>query len=632
MVDDLTGKKLGRASSGTFRTADVVGLDTMAHVIKTLQDNLRPTDPFYASYATPAVLAKLIDAGRAGPEDRRRLLQEGRQGHPAPRPRQAATTWPAGGKADAIVERMLKKPAAERLKLLRESSNPQAQFLWAILRDSFHYAAVHLDDIADSARDVDFAMRWGFGIKQGPFELWQEAGWQQVARVGQGRHRRRQGAVQGAAAGLGVRRAATRRAHAPKARGARRSKAYVPRSDAAGVPAPALPRERARRGRRRRRCKTGTEVFKNDDVRVWTLDGEVLIASITAKLHLISPAVIEGLLKAVEMAEAKLQGPGDLVARRRVLGRRQPRADAGLHEDGAKGIAPGGRLQDTTALAPCANGSNDARQRARRKLRKKKKKKKKKLIASIKTKVHAIGPGVIEGLLQGHRAGRGRLQGPGHLVGRRRRSPPAPTCRPCCPPFMKGGAKGIAPEVKKLQDAMLRMRYANVPVVAAVRGMALGGGCEIAVHCAQRVARDGKLRRPGGSGRGPDARRRRPGLHRAPRGRDGGGRQCQRRPAAVRHATASPPPRWPRWAPARSKSRKLGYLLDERRDRAAQGRAAVRGHRAGQGDVRQPATARRRKRLFPVAGRNGHRHHQGPAGQHARRRLHQRARLPHQQR
>ncbi len=40
VVDDLTGKKMGRASSATFRTADVVGLDTMAHVIKTLQDNL----------------------------------------------------------------------------------------------------------------------------------------------------------------------------------------------------------------------------------------------------------------------------------------------------------------------------------------------------------------------------------------------------------------------------------------------------------------------------------------------------------------------------------------------------------------------------------------------------------------
>ena len=65
VVDDLTGKKLGRASSGTFRTADVVGLDTMAHVVKTMQDNLRD-DPFYSTYATPKVLAGLIEKGALG--------------------------------------------------------------------------------------------------------------------------------------------------------------------------------------------------------------------------------------------------------------------------------------------------------------------------------------------------------------------------------------------------------------------------------------------------------------------------------------------------------------------------------------------------------------------------------------
>src|ERR1700739_4621764 len=65
VVDDLTGAKLGRAKSGTFRTADVVGLDTMGHVIKTMQDYL-PNDPFAAVYKTPAVLAKLVEKGRLG--------------------------------------------------------------------------------------------------------------------------------------------------------------------------------------------------------------------------------------------------------------------------------------------------------------------------------------------------------------------------------------------------------------------------------------------------------------------------------------------------------------------------------------------------------------------------------------
>src|SRR5436190_5306312 len=179
VVDDLTGKKLGRASSGTFRTADVVGLDTMAHVIKTLQDNLAD-DPFFSSYATPSVLGRLIEQGALGQKSGAGFFKK--VGKDILRLDAAKGDYvPSAGKADEIVARMLKKPAAERLKLLRESSNPQAQFVWAILRDGFHYAAVHLGDIAESARDVDFAMRWGFGLKQGPFELWQEAGWLQVA-------------------------------------------------------------------------------------------------------------------------------------------------------------------------------------------------------------------------------------------------------------------------------------------------------------------------------------------------------------------------------------------------------------------------------------------------------------------
>src|SRR3954466_6145166 len=181
VVDDLTGKKLGRASSGTFRTADVVGLDTMAHVIKTLQTTLSAdSDPFYGSFGTPEVLKTLLEMGNLGQKSKAGFYKK--VGRDVLRfDAESREYVPGGQKADEVYGRMLKKPAGERLKLLRNSEGAQGQFLWAILRNSFHYAAVHLASIAETARDVDFAMRWGFGMKQGPFELWQDAGWLQVA-------------------------------------------------------------------------------------------------------------------------------------------------------------------------------------------------------------------------------------------------------------------------------------------------------------------------------------------------------------------------------------------------------------------------------------------------------------------
>ncbi|HUH88344.1 MAG TPA: 3-hydroxyacyl-CoA dehydrogenase family protein, partial [Pusillimonas sp.] len=65
LVDELTGTRLGRAKSGTFRTADVVGLDTLAHVIRTMQDQL-PNDPFHKVFVLPPVVEALIEKGALG--------------------------------------------------------------------------------------------------------------------------------------------------------------------------------------------------------------------------------------------------------------------------------------------------------------------------------------------------------------------------------------------------------------------------------------------------------------------------------------------------------------------------------------------------------------------------------------
>ena len=384
VVDDLTGKKLGRASSGTFRTADVVGLDTMSHVIKTLQDNLA-ADPFFASYATPPVLTKLIELGALGQKTGAGFYKK--VGKEILRFDAAKGEYVAGGgKADEIVARMLKKPAPERLKLLRESTHPQAQFLWAILRDAFHYAAVHLHGVADSAREIDFAMRWGFGASQGPFELWQQAGWKQVAQWVQA----------DIDAGKALSSAplpawvfdGREGVHTPEGSWSASQGKYVSRS--------ALPVYQRQHfpetvlGSGAVDAKTaGTTVFENEEVRGWTLAGqqegsdEVLILSLKSKLHLIGAPMVAGLLQGIELAEARYKG-----------------------------------LVIWSPDEPFSAGAN------------------------------------LEAML---------------------------------PQFMKGGAKAIEPEIKKLQDALLRMRYAAVPTVAAVRGMALGGGCEIALAASKRV-------------------------------------------------------------------------------------------------------------------------------------------------
>ncbi len=109
------------------------------------------------------------------------------------------------------------------------------------------------------------------------------------------------------------------------------------------------------------------------------------------------------------------------------------------------------------------------------------------LILSIKTKVHAIGPGVIAGLLKAVDLAESQYRG---LVVW---SPDDPfsvgaDLQAMMPVFMSGGAKAIDVEEKKMQDAWMRIKYAQVPVITVVSGMALGGGCELIVHSAKTVA------------------------------------------------------------------------------------------------------------------------------------------------
>ncbi|MGV3682464.1 MAG: 3-hydroxyacyl-CoA dehydrogenase NAD-binding domain-containing protein [Acidovorax sp.] len=392
VVDDLTGKKLGRASSGTFRTADVVGLDTMAHVIKTLQDNLdENSDPFYASFGTPAVLKKLLELGNLGQKAKAGFYKK--VGRDVLRfDLESEEYVPGGQKADEVYGRMLKKPAAERLRLLRNAEGAQGRFLWAILRNSFHYAAVHLGTIADNARDVDQAMRWGFGMKQGPFELWQEAGWLDVAKMIQedidaGKALSKaplpEWVFKGPVAEAGG-------VHTAQGSWSASAQKFIARRALPVYERQHFPEKLLGETSLPEFTTAGTTLHEDDSIRVWTLEGAdrapgsgVVIASIKTKMHAISPDVAEGLTLAVDLAEKDYEGM--------------------VIWSGDEPFSAGADLQ---AMLPA---------------------------------------------------------------------------------FMVAGVSAIEGAEAELQNTMLRIRYANVPVVAAVRGLALGGGCELAVHSARRV-------------------------------------------------------------------------------------------------------------------------------------------------
>jgi 3-hydroxyacyl-CoA dehydrogenase len=109
------------------------------------------------------------------------------------------------------------------------------------------------------------------------------------------------------------------------------------------------------------------------------------------------------------------------------------------------------------------------------------------LIASIKTKMHAISPEVAEGLQQAVEIAEKDFQGVVIWSGDDPFSAGA-DLQAMLPAFIAVGVNAIDEAEQHLQQTMLRLRYANVPVISAIRGMALGGGCEIAVHSAKRVA------------------------------------------------------------------------------------------------------------------------------------------------
>jgi 3-hydroxyacyl-CoA dehydrogenase len=373
VVDALTGPQIGRARSATFRTLDVVGLDVMGHVVKTMAQELGD-DPWRSYYQIPKWFETLVSKGALGKKVGAGVYRKVGG--------DILVLDPVSGdyrkqdaKLSSEMEAILRiaKPA-ERFGALLKSTDSQAQFLVSLFRDLFHYCAVHAESISHAVADIDNAMRWGFGWEQGPFELWDAGGFKAML-----------GWLQGEiAAGRSLTTAALPAwvASVETLYADNRSFAPASRTHVAGSTLPFYARH-VPSGALARLPLGGTTLFENDGVRLWKQEDDIAILSFRTKMHTFDEAVLTGIGRAIDIAEASCRGM--------VIWHEPP-------------FSAGANLQFVLSMARAGN------------------------------------------------------------------------------------IDGIREAVRLFQKTNMRVKYAQTPIVAAVQGLALGGGCELMIHCSRVVA------------------------------------------------------------------------------------------------------------------------------------------------
>jgi len=276
-----------------------------------------------------------------------------------------------------VVEILKIRNPAEKFARLRESQHPQARFLWATFRDLFHYSAYHLADIAETARDVDLAIRWGYGWSLGPFETWQAAGWKQVA----------QWIADDIVTGKSMSSAPLPDWVFDGRDGVHAAEGSYSPVQNAKLPRSALPvyrRQRFPDPLLGEQFGQGETVFENEGVRMWHDGDEVAVVSFKTKMNTVSDQVLDGLQEVVGRAERDFKGL--------VIWQHAEPFSAGADLAGVLGLLQAGKIDAFEAM------------------------------------------------------------------------------------------------VTNFQATSQRIKYSLVPVVAAVRGLALGGGCEFQMHGARTVA------------------------------------------------------------------------------------------------------------------------------------------------
>jgi 3-hydroxyacyl-CoA dehydrogenase len=180
-VDAITGEPMAHPKSASFRTADLVGIDTFVHVAQNCFDSLTQ-DEDRKVFEVPAYVRQMVEKKLLGDKTKGGFYKKAGEGIETFDPKTLSYRARGGDKEIRNLTKELSKiedPKA-RLKKLLADQGKAGTFAWKLLSRTLAYSARRIGEIADSIVAIDDAMKWGYNWDLGPFEAWDAVGFDAV--------------------------------------------------------------------------------------------------------------------------------------------------------------------------------------------------------------------------------------------------------------------------------------------------------------------------------------------------------------------------------------------------------------------------------------------------------------------
>jgi 3-hydroxyacyl-CoA dehydrogenase len=174
-VDAITGPPMGHPKSASFRTADMVGLDTFKHVSDNCYEAL-VDDPERNVFKPPKFMVEMVERKILGNKTRGGFYRKGKDGIETFDPIKLEYRSKAGDEDIKRFCKGLRGSPAERVKALVANDGPAGKFAWKVLSRTLAYSANMIGEITDEVEAIDDAMKWGYNWDLGPFETWDAIG------------------------------------------------------------------------------------------------------------------------------------------------------------------------------------------------------------------------------------------------------------------------------------------------------------------------------------------------------------------------------------------------------------------------------------------------------------------------